>query len=323
MDARYPQASFPRNQANLVSSWRWIFILEGIVSVLFGLGTLCLLPDSPVLSGKWLTGEEQRFLNLMHFATRKENRQEASEKGGKRMNFKWKNAKQVVSDGNLYLLAIVIASNTVPNNGLKFTMPQIIRNMGFTSTNAQLLTAPPYISGAAAALLSSIWADKYSRRMPPIVLFQVVVIFAMSVLFAYSPEIQQNVALCYSMVVLACIGVYPIVPGTNAWTANNLAGPAKRSIGIAFVVTVGNMGGFAGSWIFLDSEKPKYPTGFGTSLSIAAAGVAAALLLEYIYSKHNKRWAGMSREAIMNQSGYTERELTEMGDKSPLFKYGL
>lgn len=48
----------------------------------------------------------------------------------------------VLKDWQLYLLGIVFMSNTVPNNGLKFTMPQIIRNMGFTSSNAQLLTIP-------------------------------------------------------------------------------------------------------------------------------------------------------------------------------------
>lgn len=256
----------------------------------------------------------------MHWATRGDNKQEVDE-GRKKTRFRWSILKQVVTDPHLYLQALVQASNTVPNNGLKFTMPQIIRNMGFTSTRAQLLSAPPYFSGAIAAVISSIWADRHSRRMPPILLFQGLVIIAMAVLFRYASNIDTQVALCYSMVVLACIGVYPIVPGVNAWTINNLAGPEKRSMGIAFVVTMTNIGGFVGSWIFLDNEAPEYPTGFGTSLAFAAAGMGAALLVEYLYMRHNKRWEDVSREHI--ESTYTPEQLDKMGDRSPLFRYGL
>lgn len=49
---------------------------------------------------------------------------------------------KVIKDWQLYFLGMVFMSNTVPNYALKFTMPQIIQNMGFTSSNAQLLTIP-------------------------------------------------------------------------------------------------------------------------------------------------------------------------------------
>ena len=300
--------------------WRWIFIIEGIISVLCGVATFFLLPDTPALSGRWLSPDEQRFLNLMHWATRGDNRKEV-EDGHKKRNFKWATVRQVVSDPHLYLQALVQAANTVPNNGLKFTMPQIIRNMGFSSTRAQLLSAPPYFSGAIAAVVSSVWADRHSRRMPPILFFQALVIVAMAVLFRYAPQIDTQVALCYAMVVLACIGAYPIVPGCNAWTINNLAGPEKRSMGIAFVVTMTNIGGFVGSWIFLGYEAPEYPTGFGTSLAFAASGMCAAMTVEYLYRRHNKKWEGVSREEI--EAKFTSEELQKMGDRSPLFKYGL
>jgi hypothetical protein len=144
--------------------------------------------------------------------------------------FKWATVKRVFTDGHIYLQALICASNTVPNNGLKFTMPQIIRNMGFTSTNAQLLSAPPYFAGAIAAVVSSLRADKLSRRMHFIVFFQSIVVVSMGVLFQYAPHIATDIPTCYTMVVLACLGVYPIVPGCNAWTVNNLAAAEKRSM---------------------------------------------------------------------------------------------
>lgn len=300
--------------------WRWIFIIEGIISVLLGVASFFLLPDTPSLSGRWLTADEQKYLNLMHFVSRG-GMKPVVETGESKKHFKWKNFKQLISDPRIYLQAMVCASNTVPNNGLKFTMPTIIRNMGFRSTNAQLLSAPPYFAGAVAAVLSGLWADKRSRRMPPIIFFQALVVISMAVLFNFAPRITSNVPLCYTMVVLACIGVYPIVPACNAWTVNNLAGAEKRVMGIAFMVTMGNTGGFIGSWIFKQSEAPRYPTGFGTSLAFGAAGIVAALWLEFLYARHNRKWAGVTKEEILER--YSLEELDDLGDRSPFFKYSL
>lgn len=304
-----------------LEGWRWIFILEGIASVLLGVGCFFLLPDTPSLSGKWLKPEEIRFLNLTYQATRGGTIDAPKEGTQHKKNFKWKVLAQVLTDKHIYLQALVFLSNTVPNYGLKFTMPQIIRNMGFTSTNAQLLTAPPYFLGAISAVVFSYFSDRTNKRMPFLISAQSLLIIGYSVLFVKAGDIKNNIATCYVMVALVCIGVYPIIPGCNAWTVNNLAGPEKRSIGIGWLVTLGNCGGLIASFIYLDSEKPTYPTGFGTSLAFGASGLVACLLLASSYISHNKKNAAISQEDANAQWG--EATLREMGDRSPLFKYSI
>ncbi|KAF2736694.1 MFS general substrate transporter [Polyplosphaeria fusca] len=302
--------------------WRWIFIIEGIVSVLFGISTFFFLPDTPSLTSRWLNEDERRYLVLMNQATRGSNAaRTAGNDVEEAKRFDWKAIRAMLTDHHIYLQAIVFSSNAIPNNGMKYTMPQIVRNMGYESTTAQLMSAPPYVCGAIATVLSGIYADKRGNRMKPIVFFQVCVLVSMAVLFRYAPNIEDNIALCYTMVIIVCIGVYPIVPACNTWCLNNLAGAEKRVSGVAFLVTMGNTGGFIGSWVFLNTESPSYPTGFGTSLSIAGAGIMCAFLLEWLYSRHNKRWEGYTREEVEEQ--YTPQQLHDMGDRSPLFKYGL
>lgn len=82
--------------------------------------------------------------------------------------------------------------------------------------------------------------------MPFIVSAQSLLIIAYAILFAKAESITENVPLCYFAVFIACIGIYPILPGCNAWTINNLAGPAKRAMGIAFMICMGNCGGIVG-----------------------------------------------------------------------------
>jgi hypothetical protein len=79
--------------------------------------------------------------------------------------------------------------------------------------------------------------------------------------------------------------------------------------------------GITGSFIFIEKEAPKYPTGFGSSLAFAAAGIVACLLLEFLLWRSNKKNAELSEDEVRER--YTDEELDKMGDKSPLFKYTL
>ncbi|KAF4473035.1 transporter [Fusarium albosuccineum] len=258
-----------------------------------------LLPDSPALSDKWLTQEEIRFLDLSHikFRGRKVERSRKVE-----VETFWK----VIKDWQLYLLGIVFMSNTVPNYALKFTMPQIILNMGFTSSRAQLLTIPPYAVGAISGLLASLLADRFTWRMPFLVGARVTLIIAYAILVSKSEFIKDCLFCLFTM--------------SLTWTVNNL-GPRKRAMGVALMVMIGSVGGVIGSFIYLDREKPKYPTGFGTSLAVAGAGVLACLTLETAYWRINKKNEKVNEEEI--RSKYTAVELEGMDDRSPLFRYNL
>jgi hypothetical protein len=156
--------------------------------------------------------------------------------------------------------------------------------------------------------------------MPFLAGAQLVLVIAYAILVVKAEYIKDNVPLCYFAVHLACAGLYPIPPGVSAWTVNNL-GPQKRAMGVAYMVMIGSIGGVIGSFIFLDREKPRYPTGFGTSLAIAGAGLIAGIVLESLYWRINKHKEALSEEEI--RAKYTTQELEDMDDRSPLFKYNL
>ncbi|VUC20478.1 unnamed protein product [Clonostachys rosea] len=300
-----------------IAGWRWIFILEGIASVVAGVATFWLLIDTPALSGSWITPDEIKYLELRQLAIQGNSiRVRKAEQSRK-----WQIAKSVLLDWQLYLQALVYWSNTVPNYGMKFTMPQIIKNMGYENSAAQLLTVPPYVVGAISAFLSGLLSDKFKWRMPFIVTAQVLVLISFAVLSAKADNIKSNIPTCYFAIFLASVGFYPINPGGNAWTLSNLAGPTKRAQGIGYMICLGNIGGIIGSYIYIEDEKPTYPTGFGASLGFAGLGVIACLLLEFFFWRINKSRDAMTEAEVRRK--YTEEELEMMGDRSPFFRYAL
>ncbi|EEH42273.2 uncharacterized protein PADG_07093 [Paracoccidioides brasiliensis Pb18] len=98
---------------------------------------------------------------------------------------------------------------------------------------------------------------------------------------------------------LACIGFYPILPATDAWTLNNLAGEGKRSIVIAFMISLGDCGGIP-RLVHLSTLRRK---SLNTRPAFALYGDEQTE--EEMHAK------------------YTDEQLQTMGNRSPLFKYIL
>lgn len=173
-----------------------------------------LLLDSPSRSTSWLTPREIRFLELRQIAN-SINAHPASSPSSDTSQTETKSSSgkanypaiiSVLTDWKIYLLILGSWSNSVPNYAMKFTMPQIITGMGFEAARAQLLTIPPYAVGAFSAYIFSVFADKYSWRMPFIVVPQVAQVVAFALLFTNAEDIEDNVAVCYFGVCLACFG---------------------------------------------------------------------------------------------------------------------
>ncbi|KAK8156531.1 high-affinity nicotinic acid transporter [Phyllosticta citrichinensis] len=283
--------------------WRWIFIIEGIFTVAVAVMCFFLLCDTPALS----SGRRAQMPS------------DCKESDGSHFNLKI--FKDMLFNYKIYLLTFASWSNAVPNYAMKFTMPSILTGMGYANSAAQLMTTPPYAIGAVSAFGFAIFADRTSWRYPFLVGPQLCIITAFIILFAKSGDIKDNVAACYFAVCLACFGMYPVLPSVNAWNVANTPDPAKRSVSIGLLMCMGNVGGLVGSYIYLDKEAPRYPTGYGTSLAFGGAGIVAASCLELLLRRANRKKAAMSEEEI--HRAFTAEELRRMGEKIPLFKYAL
>lgn len=80
-----------------------------------------------------------------------------------------------------------------------------------------------------------------------------------------------------------------------------------------------NLGGVVGTQIYIQSENPFYWTGYGTSLGFTFAAITACYILTFYCKKRNKQRDLLCEEDV--RARHSEQELTEMGDKSPLYRY--
>lgn len=96
----------------------------------------------------------------------------------------------------------------------------------------------------------------------------------------------------------------------------NVSGHYKRSIAPAFQIGVGNLGGIVASNIFISSQAPTYPLGYGVSLGmIWLCGIACTIF-----------YFGLRRENRIRDRGgrdyrYGQKDLDNMGDGHPEFRF--
>ncbi|KAK5001211.1 hypothetical protein LTR66_000089 [Elasticomyces elasticus] len=292
--------------------WRWIFILEGLVTVAIGSTLHWTLPDSPA-TASFLTPGEKEFIARRLV-------QDAGTSAGKvatREGFKWRYLRDALTEWRIYLAVIVYWGNSICLYGFTYSAPTIINELGYTAAQAQLLTIPIYVLGVCSTIFFSVLADKHRTRWPFIVVpFSIALVGIIALLIIPHPKLP---GLTYAFLFTIPAGVYPPLIGVLSWVGNNLAPSWKRATGMALLISIGNLGGAIGSNIFLARQAPSYKLGFGFSCGMISAAICGAFALRIAYGTSNKRRDKISEAEI--RARYSEDELLEMGDKSPLYRY--
>lgn len=85
--------------------------------------------------------------------------------------------------------------------------------------------------------------------------------------------------LTYAFLFTVPAGVYPPLIGILSWFGNNLAPTWKRAVGMALLISLGNLGAAVGSNIFIANQAPRYRLGYGFCLGIVRAAIACTLVL--------------------------------------------
>lgn len=173
-----------------------------------------------------------------------------------------------------------------PGYGFSFSAPTIIQGPGYTSAEAQLLTIPIYFVSASSAFVFARLADRRQKRWLFIVIpFGIALIGFIGVLAVPYPRLP---GLTYLFLLFITGDLYPSPVGCISWVGNNLAPSFKRAIGVALLISVGNLGGAVGSNI-LEEQSPNYWLGYGFLAGIIASATVSTITLLFATKHINKR----------------------------------
>ncbi|KAK6209132.1 hypothetical protein LQW54_006586 [Pestalotiopsis sp. IQ-011] len=298
-----------------LEGWRWIFILEGIATVIIAVLAFFCLHDFPE-TAKFLTEEERAFVV---FRLKYGQNKEATLKGQRSVaevdEFQWKYVWQAFRDWQIWINIFVYWGIVCPLYGISLFLPTIIKNLGYTSSTAQLLTVPIYITAAILAIIFAYISDRVGKRSPFVISF----LFMMIIGFALCIS-TENPKVVYGGVFVAACAIYPSFPGNIAWLSNNLAGSYKRSAGMALQIGVGNLAGALASNFYRARDSPRYILGHALELGFISVGIIAALIQVFAYAAINKKRA-RQLQAGGDQMVQDQKTLAVKGDKAATFRY--
>ncbi|KAF2464318.1 MFS general substrate transporter [Lindgomyces ingoldianus] len=296
-----------------LEGWRWIFILEGILTVIVAITAYFILFDFPE-TASFLTEEERAFVvyRLKYQAAQDDEETKVAQDD----TFKWEYVKAAFLDWQIWTNIWVYWGIVAPLYGISLFLPTIIRALGYTSSTAQLLTVPIYVTASILAIAVAYVSDRYGKRYP----FILVCLCIMAVGFIMCIS-SSTPGVIYAGVFIAACALYPAFPGNITWLSNNLAGSTKRATGQAIQIACGNLAGAMASNFYRSKDAPHYVLGHALELGFIVAGIIALLVLVFSYRRINATREKQLAEGAHN--GYTPEEMSALGDRALTFRYFL
>ncbi|KAK0623998.1 MFS transporter-like protein [Immersiella caudata] len=288
--------------------WPWIFFIEGIITVLFGIVCFFFMPDTPALA-RFLTDEEREWaLRRMRIDASGSTNIDVDQE-----EFDWFWFKMAVKAPQMYFCAAIWFFLLVPLYSYSLFLPSIVAGMGYRSTIAQLFTVPPNMAGFVSVIVTAHFSDKVKQRGIFVVGGTIVGICGYVMLLVS----DQN-RVKYAGTFLIAIGVFQASPMLMGWVGNNLAPHYVRAVGVGIVISLANCSAFIGTFIYLQRDAPKYA--LGHSISLGALVITLFLTcaqIGYLEWENRKRERGDRDERLLQDDTH------RLGHRHPRFKYTL
>jgi sugar phosphate permease len=138
-----------------LAGWQWLFIIEGIPSVLLAALVPLCLSDTPE-KARWLSSHEKTMLlgELKHDEMVKRASVDAKE-----------SIRDTLRDGRMWLLTVLGICQASAVYGVSFWLPTLVKNLGHTDpVTIGWLTAIPFTCAAIAINLVAFTSDRFRER---------------------------------------------------------------------------------------------------------------------------------------------------------------
>ncbi|RDX42183.1 MFS general substrate transporter [Lentinus brumalis] len=270
--------------------WAWLFILEGLFTILYGGVAYYLLPNTP-LSLPFLTNADKAHIaRTLH----EEGIMLVDEPGDA---FKWAEISRTFRRPHVLLIGLAGFLNGASVSGLGYFLPIILTGLGYEGTQAQLMSVPPFAVAAVLAIIASFFSDRYGQRGFTMVVFGALATAGFAIFLAsYVDRVR------YGSLFLLVPGCFGIGPPLGTWVANNSAPFPRRATALAFVNSMTNVGAILVTWLFGTlSPAPRYTSATITLLVFQIVTVLCAVGNYVWLSAENKR-----KETLRNESGLAE-----------------
>ncbi|CAG9984587.1 unnamed protein product [Clonostachys byssicola] len=284
-----------------LAGWQWLFLIEGIFTILVGIAFLTIFPTSvskPVsLVGIRFFSERESYILSRRILA------DDPSKAELKTHVSWQEVKNVLTNWRLLPHVALTICGLAPVSSLNSYAPTLVQGFGFGRLESNLLVSVGYWILLFVILLWG-WA---STRAVCIVGSDYAVYFQCTGMprssihthlanFRFSPKVvnrciitSQSAILRYVILAATIAISWPWHPVNGSWLSLNAKTPGERSVTMAIHIMSANCAGIVGGQLFRSEDKPLYRNGWTVIVCLSAASVAFALVANVVYYIGNQR----------------------------------
>ncbi|KAF8604467.1 MFS general substrate transporter [Ceratobasidium sp. AG-I] len=258
------------------AAWRWLFYIEGALTMGVVLLAIFILPDFPSTT-RWLSPEERRLAEVRM----------AEDVGGEV-------DKDTASEGHMYgfflamkdwkvwWFAMALTGITI---GLSFNAYfPLTATLGYSRNISLLLCAPPWAFATIVAFINARHADKSGERF----LHVAGPLFIGLIGFVIAIATMNTAARYISLFLMAQAYAGLIV--LLSWVSNSIPRPpAKRAVALAFINAFSQLGNIAGSYVWPKNWGPTYRKSYAICIGCFVLAIVMALGMRFHLISLNRR----------------------------------
>ncbi|KAI8193181.1 MFS transporter prlL [Colletotrichum sp. SAR 10_65] len=268
-------------------AWRWLFIIEGSLTVLIACGAFFILPDFPA-NTKWLTEQERQMAmwRMEVDAAGEEDWTSSSEQPI------FAGFKMIMVDPINWILVVLVygAASSISINSF---FPTVVGSLGKDRITTLLLTSPPYLLACIACAAVSWNADRTNERF-----WHTVAPLACSLLGFIISSAATGIGPRYFGAMIMLPGIYTGFNMSMVWTANTMYRPAaKRAAAVAFNNAFSTLAGIYGSYLYPNNAAPRFVLAFSVNAAMAFMAIIAAVVLHFVLKRENRKLELKEQEA--------------------------
>ncbi|KAF8076366.1 MFS transporter [Lyophyllum atratum] len=333
-----------------LAGWRWIFILEGIATIIASVIAAIVLP-ADIASAKFLSAEERSFAlkrltaddvtitsgtsehHPPSISTEKEKdvRTEVTTDSPTSLGsphdtneverFELGEVVRGLTDIQTWLTGIAYLGLVVSLYSYSLFLPTIITGLGYTGGAAQLHTVPPYVPAVVLTVVVAVLSDRLKWRGPFILICLPLTIIGYIIAITAKTNGTRYIAVFFM-----AAGVYPSGPCILSILPNNSSGHYKKATTTAFQLAIANTGGFVATFAYTKDQAPRYVRGHTITLAFTVLSwllIAANVCYcswENKARKEGRRQGNLVQYQKMWDAGKTKAPI---GDRHPEFRFTL
>ncbi|KAI5193489.1 MFS general substrate transporter [Aureobasidium subglaciale] len=257
------------------AAWRWLFWIEGAVTMGVAIAAALILPDLPTNS-RGFTEEELQVAQLRMIEDVGEADEDSKEDGV------FDGLFMALKDTKIYVFMLTFTAYVV---GLSFNafFPSLTKTLGFSYVPTLLMSAPPWAFACIVSLINAWHADRTQEKfwhiVGPICIGLVGFIINMSTL---------NTAARYIALFLQTSSYAGFIVFYSWISSSFPRPPAKRAVAIALVNAFSQLGNIAGSYVW-DLKANGYRKSYGIVTAMFGITIVGCVVMKMILVNLNKK----------------------------------